>query len=264
MTAFGRGWKPDDPAGDHLDKKFSLPIFSRASKYMPESWLPQDIDLFGSMPPVLYQGQTQTCVTHAVTTAMRFNYIDAGRGDIPLSTLQPYYNAGLIEQDTRDDGRQIRDVITVGRTLGICSEYLWPLDAAKIEDQPPSNAYADAALHKIEDAFSVEVTTRAIRTALYLGNPVVIGLRIFKGFESEEMAVTGMLPEPGRLETEIGGHAVVIARNAQQWKRQNKIRNSWGAQHGDQGNFWTSDDYVIRHGSDAWNVLASTGDSDAS
>ncbi len=259
----GTGWKPDDPSKDHLDKKFSLPFFGAASRYMPESWLPKDVDLFNSFPPVLYQGATQTCTTHALATCMRFNYIDAGRGDIALSTMQPYFNAGTLEGDTSDDGRQIRDVITVARTLGVCSETLWPLDAMKIQQKPTAEAYADAALHKIEDAFSVEVTTRAIRTALYLGNPVIIGIRIFAGFESEEMAATGMLPEPGRFETEIGGHAVVIGRNAQQWRRQNKCRNSWGAQYGDHGDFWTSDDYILRHGSDAWTVLASTGDSNA-
>ncbi len=257
MTAFGRGWKPDDPAGDHLDKKFALPIFSRASKYMPESWLPQDIDLFSAFPPVLYQGQTQTCTTHALSTCMRFNFIDDTGIDIPLSPLQPYFGAGLLENDISDDGRQIRDVITVARTLGVCVESMWPLDLTKIQEQPPPDAYANAAFHKVTDAFAVEINMRAIRTALYVGNPVIIGLKIFKEFEQEEVATTGFVPMPGRFETEIGAHALVIGRNNQGWKRQNKLRNSWGADFGDRGDVFMSDEYILKFGSDAWSITAS-------
>lgn len=68
-----------------------------------------------------------------------------------------------------------------------------------------------------------------------------------------------MVPMPGRLETEIGGHAIVIGRNNQAWPLANKCRNSWGDSWGDHGDFFLSDDYLLKYGSDAWCVLTNTG-----
>lgn len=254
------GCKPDDPARAGQDPKFRLPWFGAASRFMPESWLPQEIDLFPWFPPVMNQGPAGTCTVHASTTAVRYNLINAGTGDVPLSRLQLYWDAGALEGDTSDTGRQIRDVVTALRTHGVAREDLWPYDLDRLRLKPFDAVYADAATRLVIDAQVVPVSARGVRTALYLGHPVIVGVTLFRSFESDAVAADGQVPMPRWGESEVGRHAMVIGGNDQAAANQNRVRNSWGAEWGDGGDCHLSDDYLARYGNDFWAILTNLGE----
>jgi hypothetical protein len=111
------GCHPD--GRDDRDRNFMLSWFERpaAAWSVPSG----PIDLFPWFPPVMYQGQIGSCTTHGVTTALRFNMIDNQLPDVPLSRAQLYYDAGMLEGNTADVGRQIRDVVKVAATQGVAT-----------------------------------------------------------------------------------------------------------------------------------------------
>jgi len=87
----------------------------------------------------------------------------------------------------------------------------------------------------------VEATEQAIKAALSSGYPVVVGILVFSSFEGADVAQTGNVPLPQPGEQDLGGHAVVcVGYTGDSWI----MRNSWGAQWGDQGYFYLPIQYL--------------------
>jgi hypothetical protein len=199
------GCKRDDATKTPADHKFALSWNAPKSSIV----LPPTIDLSASLPPLPYQGPNSTCVVHAATAAMRFDYLSQGQPDIELSRLFPYYYAGIEENDTTDDGRQIRDVVQQLQLRGTCRESLWQYDASLIAAPPSLQAQSDAASFKVTDCQRVNCDQQSIYTSLFVGKPVILGLEIFKQFESDECAETGIVQMPGLLDSSVGLHAML-------------------------------------------------------
>jgi C1A family cysteine protease len=243
------GYKPDAP--DERDHKFALSWFNPV-RYMPESMLPKAVDLRSSMPPVMDQGSLGSCTAHGVTAALRYNLKNNDLPDVELSRLQLYYDSRALEGDIdRDDGAQIRNVIKCA-AKGVGRESLWPYDQTKWSQRPAQAVYDDAPHFEAIDYQRVETTSRALKTALYVGRPVVIGVTIFASFESEQVALTGVVPMPGR-ESEVGGHCMIVCG----YTPENFIvRNSWGSGWGALGDAFISGAYLEKYGSDFWTINA--------
>lgn len=240
------GCIPDRPDG--RDRRFKLSWLS-PKKYFP---LPDAVDLSPWMPPVMDQGSLGSCTAHGVTAALRYNRINNGLTDIPLSRLQLYYDSRAAEGDvTQDAGAQIRDVIKCA-AKGVGRESLWPYDQTKWAEKPVQTAYDDAVNFEALDYQRVDTSARALKTALYVGRPVVIGVTLFRSFESDAVAASGVVPMPAWRESDVGGHCMIVMGYSGDTFT---VRNSWSDQWGAKGNCFISADYLEKYGADFWTVL---------
>lgn len=240
MVKRGYGYRRDDLDGrDHLFKA------ARHDGLV----IPREHNLTAAFPPPMNQGQYGTCTAHAVVAAVRYNLINTGRPDVDLSRSQLYWDAGVAEGNTDDVGRQIRNVIKVAATNGIALDEVWP--SSNVGCDPPPEVYADALKHEALEYCRVETDREAINTALFVGHPVIIGIPVFKQFESDEAAATGNVTMPKAFETEVGMHAMLLGA----YGAYDTVLNSWGADWGHNGYCYIANGYLEKYGSDFWTIL---------
>lgn len=241
---------------DRRDLKFS----ATPAGLMDESLLPASMDLRMSLPPVMNQYSLGSCTAHGVTAALRFNMINSGQPDVPLSRLQMYYDSRALEGTIASDaGAQIRDVIKVA-AKGVGREDLWPYDLTKWDQTPPADVDADAPHYQAFEYRSVDVSVRAIKTALYTERPVILGITVYDSFESDAVAQTGIVPMPAAGEAVISGHCMLAVGYGQK-PGYFTVRNSWGPLWGDEGNCYLPESYLgsTEFASDLWVIFANTG-----
>ena len=239
------GWKPGLP--DHRDHKFS-------AKHLSVDDFPEIIDLSEYLPPVMDQGKIGDCTAHSITEAFRAERIKAKLEDFDMARLQLYYDERDVEGTvSSDSGAMIRDGIKSLSNKGVAHETLWPYNDNDLFTKPTANVYEDAENYKISKFASVDVNPASIMEALNDGHPVMIGISVFNSFESDEVAETGLVPMPGANDTVLGGHAVLVW-GAKKNEKLFGVRNSWGENWGDHGNFWAPFDYIgsEKFGSDYW------------
>lgn len=239
---------------DKRDLKFGLSWFKRV---VPEAWVvpPGPINLFAQFPPIMDQGAVGLCTCCAVTAAMRYEMINNGRPDVPLSIAQLYYGAGELEGNVGDVGRQIRDVVKVAASTGVAPDSLWPEDHWNIE---PTNAVlGEASKTRVDEYYAVDtpITTRNLRTALFVGHPIVIGIPVWKQFESDEAWQTGIIKMPGRLETPIASHSMAVGSSS---AGVFGAQNSWSEKWGIRGRCLLFNEYVEKYASDCRVITMTT------
>jgi C1A family cysteine protease len=223
--------------------------------------LPPEVDLRPLCPPVMVQGELGSCVAHGVTEALRYLLIKGGKIDVPLSRLQLYYDARAIEGVTGEDtGCQIRDAIKSALVDGVAHEPLWPYDINRYTAKPTPDVYVDAKKFEAATFERVPIGTNAVMNALARGFPVIVGLSVFESFEGQEVADTGFVPLPDFQQEEmLGGHCMLCVGYGQQPGRFT-VRNSWGADWGDQGDCYIPMDYLGSpdFGADFWIIKSTT------
>jgi C1A family cysteine protease len=214
---------------------------------------PASVDLRAKMPPVFDQGQLGSCSAQALCAAYQY--------DVPKvagSRLFLYYNERKLEGDIPDDnGAFIHDGIACLQKYGVCPESEWPYNIAKFAMAPPAKCYTDALPHKAVAAHNVQNTMAAMKNCLLGGFPFVVGISVYDSFESDQVAMTGIVPMPAADEDCLGGHAVVCVgfNDANQtWL----MRNSWGTGWGQKGHFTLPYAYLLDSNmcSDLWVITA--------
>lgn len=238
------GCIPDER--DDRDRKFALPAGTGAT-------ITSAHDLTRMFPPTKDQAATNTCTVHGVPAAYRYNRINNRLPDMELSRAQLYWDAGILEHDISDVGRQIRDVVKCLAKTGIAREELWGFD--KLGQEPPPEVYTDAVNQTVLEYMRVDTNRDAINMAIYVGHPIIIGVDIFEEFETDEVARTGLVPMPRANQTPVGAHCMLMGAYDPQW---DTVQNSWGTWFGlpeKKGFCKLPRGYIEKYGSDLWTIF---------
>ena len=228
----------------------------QAWNFAKSSDLPSSVDLRARLPPVFHQGNLGSCTANALSAAFAF--------DDPSmigSRLFLYYNERKMEDSVNDDaGACLSDGVEALHIYGICAETSWPYsdDGFKFKQTPPDQCYQgtyilvfsmhnklfvyniEAVSHEATSYHHVEPTEEALKAALASGFPLVSGIKVFHGFMS---TYDGHVPLPNPSETPHGGHAILLV-GYNDATREWLVRNSWGADWGDQGHFYLPYEYM--------------------
>lgn len=231
------GWQPDLPdfRDLHYDYNLMLPVSQ-----------PEAVDLRPKCPPVFDQGELGSCTANAISAAFLFEMMRQNKPNLYVpSRLFIYYNERLIEGTVNEDsGAQLRDGIKSVVKQGICPEPMWPYDISQYAVKPPQHCYQYAQGEQVLKYRRVSGTLTAMLSCLASGFPFVFGFTVYESFESDEVARTGILKMPSPYEQVLGGHAVMAVgynRTTQNFI----VRNSWGADWGQDGYFLMPFDYLI-------------------
>jgi C1A family cysteine protease len=195
------------------------------------------------------QGQLGSCTAHGCGRIWAHRYLaEKGHFEMP-SRLFIYYGERALEGTIKyDSGAEVRDGLKTLAQKGCPDEKLWPYDIRKFANKPPTTAFKAALKDLALEYQTVPATNAAmIQAALSAGNPLAFGFDVFKYFESDEMAETGILKLPTRRETPISGHCVC-------WDGYDSMfwaANSWSDAWGLKGWFRMPFTY-LRYCADAW------------
>jgi C1A family cysteine protease len=125
---------------------------------------------------------------------------------------------------------------------GFCPETLWPYDVGVFAVKPPKRCYVAAATDRAAQYMAIQ-TLGDLKDAVSSNLAVVFGFTVYKSFESQSVAHTGVMPMRKRGEHTVGGHAV-LAIGYSDPKSHVIVRNSWGASWGDGGYFYMPYHYL--------------------
>merc|ERR1711904_212380 len=247
------GWRPQLP--DRRDERCEhskddgLPRTLCLSKENPELW-----------PAVYNQGHLGSCTANALAAAFEYNERKAGyrsEDEFMPSRLFIYYNERALEGTIdSDSGAALRDGIKAINREGVCDERDWPYDEKAFRDKPSAACYASARKERALSYRRVDQSLHAMKHALCREKqPVVFGFTVYESFESSAVAQSGIMPIPQKGEKVLGGHAVLCVGYDDDLQVFH-IRNSWGAEWGDEGYFTMPYDFLLDKdsASDFWIV----------
>jgi C1A family cysteine protease len=232
----GKGWRRQ--ALDHRDRahRYEIPV---------GAVIEGDFDLRPDWPVIYDQGQTNSCVAHAVASVMEYLRRAQGRQAFTPSRLFIYYCARAYENETAlDNGTEIRDAIKAVVKIGAPPESDWPFFPHLVTKRPTKVAYANAAKDLVIRYAPVPQEIEHIRSCLRHKIPVVFGSSTFANWATRSVDQTGVVPMPGPNDEPDGGHAMVIVGH-QVEQRRFIIANSWSRQWGDQGFGYMPEDYIL-------------------
>jgi C1A family cysteine protease len=230
------GWVPDLP--DARDHAYSAPLMALGA-------LPASVDMRPNCPAVYDQGQLGSCTGNSIAGAVEFDLLKQKSTDFAPSRLFIYYNERVMEGTVGTDaGAQIRDGIKSVGKQGVCPETDCPYDINKFTAKPSPTAYANALKTRATSYSRVPRTLRQMKGCLASGYPFVLGFTVYEGFESEQVASTGVLAMPQSSEKMLGGHAV-LAVGYDDKSQSFIIRNSWGSGWGRKGYFTMPYAYLL-------------------
>ncbi len=247
------GWLPDIP--DNRDRMYG--VVRRAP--LPAT-LPAKVDLRPNCSPVEDQGDLGSCTANALAGALEYLMTKDKVRFADMSRLFIYYNERVIEHTVKTDaGAMIRDGIKTLARQGACTEKKWPYDIAKFTKKPTKGCYTEALNHQIL-AYARINTLDELRACLADGYPAVFGFSVYEGFESPQVAKTGVVNLPKKNEKLLGGHAVLAVGYDDKAKRL-IVRNSWGPDWGMKGYFTLPYGYVTDRNlsDDYWTIRRGEG-----
>jgi len=156
-----------------------------------------------------------------------------------------------------DSGSDSRTLMKVLNQIGICLEADNPYNQHATAAKPTDAMIAAAGKYRIGAYHRVpfDEGMATAKSVLISGYCRVIGIPVFKAFESDEVAETGMVPVPGPRETPIGGHEMMSFGFDDRVRIGSSIgaemvRNSWSEQWGIRGNLFIPYDYYSAVGGD--------------
>ena len=215
--------------------------------------------------PILNQANQGACGGHGGAGARETleAIANAALGNAPLVTLSRafiYWRARFYEQtQDQDSGVQIRDVVKVLQTDGVCTEQEFPYNPNDFRSVPSDFDYTAAAQYKILTYTRLN-SSDEVWSELNNLHPVILGIAVHKSFETQ-VGKDGIVPVPTPDDPLLGYHCVYS--NGRTIDPQNtnnggkfRVPNSWGEGFGDAGNAWLTDAYLNNPNltTDAWSI----------
>jgi C1A family cysteine protease len=197
--------------------------------------------LISTKCPILDQGQLGSCVSSASYATF---YI-MSNGKFQLSRLQLYFCARAYEKLslTKDTGLNILGALQTVKSYGISSETYWPYIIANFAKLAPSESFTQLYTLNNYSYASVIQDIAHIKECLVLNLPVIIGVKVYDSFESNNASKTGIIPTPSSNENLLGGHCIIlVGYNDDVGYFQ--FQNSWGTNWGDKGYGYLPYNYV--------------------
>lgn len=259
MTKRKYNWKPDLPNINDLLYRVHFPEVNQT--FAPA------IDLRPECSPVVNQGQIGSCTGNAIAGGVEYLELGElrqkhgpdyfGPEFQPVSRLFIYWNERAMEGDPhQDNGAMITDGITSIQQWGVCREFDWAYDPAKLFMCPRPSAYGQAAKHKNITAYRLDNwDINQLKACLNDGFPFVFGISVYSSFESYQATTTGMIPLPQMGDQFLGGHALLCV-GYDDAKGCFIVKNSWGEWWGDRGYCYIPYAYLINTNlaADFWTI----------
>lgn len=244
------GWKKSLP--DHRHFKYAA-----HPEMQFKLTLPPLVDLRPEMSPIENQGELGSCVAHGTAANLEFlemrDIKEKLMGSViftaglfqPMSRLFIYWNARVIDGDpSQDGGTQVSSALQALKTIGVCSEGIWPYNPGNVFSMPTPDCFNVATRHEVLEAFKLDNTNIAqLKQCLALGFPFVFGITVYDSFMGDGVATTGIIPIPAMSESLLGGHCMCCV-GYDDSKSMFIIRNSWGTQWGLYGYAYIPYDYL--------------------
>ncbi|WP_224250130.1 C1 family peptidase [Hyalangium gracile] len=282
---FGTGWLP--PMPDLRDYTPVTPVVAEMSARLGISpghfaaALPSSIDLRRYCSPIDNQGALGSCTAHAAVGIVEYFQNRSYESYVEGSKLFVYKVTRNLMNVQGDTGAYLRYTMAALTYCGVPPEKYWPYTTVAkpglntphgFDDEPSTFVYELAENYEAISYFrhdpsgvTPDTVLKSVKTYLAHGVPCMFGFFGFPSWQSGD--VRGAFPVPCKDEQAIWGHAVAAVGYDDTITITNKrcglkstgallIRNSWGADWGDQGYGWLPYEYVQNSlAVDFWSIL---------
>lgn len=203
---------------------------------------PSSVDLEEFCGPVKDQQDLGACTAFAGCGMREFlyrryaTYEKTVAVDPIFSPLFLYYKEREMDGDvTEDVGSDGRTCVKAMNKFGVCLEFEDPYKPYDFRRKPTDQQLEDALKYKA-GAYHRINTVDDMKSCLASDYVFAIGFAVYNSFEKPGWTI---MPAPKKNEPVLGGHEVLCI-GYDDAKGAFKIRNSWGREWNEAGNFWMS------------------------